>query len=61
MKDFEKRLIVDYGLKPVDVMWRNAWDLRSGTVEQAPLEAILERSLRGLLQDAKERVPPPRP
>ncbi len=53
MQDFEQRLILDYGLKPAGVRWRNAWDLRDGTIGQAPLQSLLERTLRATLEDLK--------
>jgi hypothetical protein len=54
MEDFERRLILEYGLQPDGVVWRDAWDLRDGAVVQSPLEAVLEKSLRGSLGEAIE-------
>jgi hypothetical protein len=56
MQDFERQLILDYGFEPAGVVWRDAWDLREGAVERAPLEAILENSLRGKLQNAVRQL-----
>ncbi len=52
MADFERQLVLNYGVQPAGVVWRDAWDLRDGAVEFSPLEAILEKSLRGSLKDA---------
>jgi len=51
MADFERQLVLNYGVQPAGVIWRDAWDLRDGAVEFSPLESILERSLRGSLKD----------
>jgi hypothetical protein len=51
MENFEKRLMVEYGMEPAGVNWRNAWDLRDGAVERAPLESIVERAIRGALTE----------
>lgn len=52
MADFERQLVLAYGLQPAAITWRDAWDLRDGAVEFSPLESILEKSLRGSLKDA---------
>jgi len=52
MADFERQLVLNYGVQPAGVVWRDAWDLRDGAVEFSPLESILEKSLRGSLKDA---------
>jgi hypothetical protein len=52
MADFERQLVLNYGVQPAGIVWRDAWDLRDGAVEFSPLESILERSLRGSLKDA---------
>lgn len=52
MPDLERRLMLGYGVQPDGVMWRNAWDLREGAVERAPLQNVLEKTLRGVLNDA---------
>lgn len=46
MADLERRLIGQLGLKRANVNWRNAWDLRDGAVEGAPLEGLLESTFR---------------
>jgi hypothetical protein len=51
MADFERKLVLNYGLQPAGIVWRDAWDLREGAVEYSPLESILEKSLRGTLKD----------
>lgn len=51
MPDFEKRLMLDYGMELESVNWRSAWDLRDGAVELAPLESVLEKSLRSAFDD----------
>lgn len=51
MADFERQLVLTYGLQPAGIVWRDAWDLRDGAVELSPLESILEKSLRGSLKD----------
>ena len=56
MEDFERRLILSYGFEPAGVVWRDAWDLREGAVERAPLEAILENSLRGSFRDTVRQL-----
>lgn len=57
MQDFERRLMLEYDLKPAGVIWRNAWDLREGAVERPPLEALLGKTLRGVLKEAAELAP----
>jgi len=32
MADFERELVLTYGLQPAGVVWRDAWDLREGAV-----------------------------
>lgn len=54
MPDFEKRLMLDYGMKKDSVVWRSAWDLREGAVEIAPLESVIEKSLRSAFDDVLE-------
>ena len=54
MPDFEQRLMLDYGMELDSVHWRNAWDLRDGTVARAPLEAVLENSLRSVFDELLE-------
>lgn len=61
MEDFERRLILQYGFQPAGLVWRDAWDLREGAVDRAPLESILENSLRGSLKEAIEGLFPPAP
>ena len=51
MADFEKRLLVDYGLKPAETNWRNAWDLRDGAVPGAPLEGLLEATFKDTFKE----------
>jgi len=46
MADFEERLVCEYGMKLVGVNWRNAWDLRDGAIEGAPLEGLIESTFR---------------
>ncbi len=46
MADLEKRLIDGYGMKLKSVNWRNAWDLRDGAVEGAPLEGLIESTFK---------------
>ena len=50
MPDFEKRLILAYGVQPAGMIWRNAWDLREGAVRQAPLESVLGSRLRNTIE-----------
>ena len=56
MPDFEKRLILGYGLEPDGLHWRNAWDLREGSVERAPLDSVLEKTVRSLLDDVLDEL-----
>lgn len=58
MADFEQRLILEYGMQPAGVIWRNAWDLREGAVERPPFEAILKKTLRATLQDVTRDLLP---
>lgn len=51
MADFEQRLMVDYGLKHEGINWRNAWDLRDGAIEGAPLEGLLETTFKDSVKD----------
>lgn len=46
MADLEKRLTQEYGMKLKAVNWRNAWDLRDGAVEGAPLEGLIESTFK---------------
>lgn len=46
MADLEQRLIDGYGMKLKSVNWRNAWDLRDGAVEGAPLEGLIESTFK---------------
>ncbi len=50
MPDLEQRLILQYGMELEGVYWKNAWDLRDGAVKTAPLETVLEKTLRGSLE-----------
>ncbi len=50
MADFERRLALEYGMKKVSVNWRNAWDLRDGAIEGAPLEGLVESTFRDSLK-----------
>lgn len=52
MPDFERQLILAYGVEPAGVNWRSAWDLRDGAVRRAPIETLIERTLRDVLGDA---------
>ena len=56
MPDLEKRLILDYGVQPAEIIWRNAWDLRDGAVKQAPLESILGSSLRDSIENTLKEL-----
>lgn len=46
MSDLESRLIDGLGMKLKSVNWRNAWDLRDGAVEGAPLEGLIESTFK---------------
>lgn len=46
MPDLEERLITQYGMELQSVNWRNAWDLRDGSIEGAPLEGLVESAFR---------------
>jgi hypothetical protein len=52
MPDLEKRLILDYGFERESVRWRGAWDLREGSVERAPLDSAVEKTVRSFLNGA---------
>lgn len=56
MPDLERRLVLGYGMQRESVRWRNAWDLREGAVERAPLDSILEKTLRSVLDDALDEL-----
>jgi hypothetical protein len=51
MADFERRLTSEYGMKKVSTNWRNAWDLRDGAIEGAPLEGLVESAFRDSIKD----------
>lgn len=51
MADFERRLTSEYGMKKVSTNWRNAWDLRDGAIEGAPLEGLVESAFRDSVKD----------
>lgn len=63
MADFERRLVLEYGMEKAEVNWRNAWDLREGAVDGAPLEGLLDsvfrdsfkENLRKLIQDGAKK------
>lgn len=56
MPDFERRLILDYGFQREEVHWRNAWDLREGSVERAPLDTAIEKAARSFLDGALDEL-----
>jgi hypothetical protein len=56
MPDLEKRLILEYGFQREDVRWRNAWDLREGSVERAPLDSAIEKAVRSILESALDEL-----
>ncbi len=58
MEDLEKRLVLDYGMQLDGIYWRDAWDLRDGAVERAPLESVLENTLRDSLHEALRQLFP---
>ena len=61
MPDFERRLVLDFGMKKSKVEWLNAWDLMAS--KASPLEQVLERLsrdlIRELLEPANRRAAPP--
>ena len=46
MEDFERRLVRRYGFEKKDTNWRNAWDLRDGAIEGAPLEGLIDSTFQ---------------
>ena len=46
MNDFERRLVRRLGFERVDTNWRNAWDLRDGAIEGAPLEGLIDSTFQ---------------
>ena len=56
MADFEQRLILDYGMEKAEVNWRNAWDLRDGAVEGAPLGGLLESAFRDSFKEKLRKL-----
>ena len=56
MADFEQRLILDYGMEKAEVHWRNAWDLRDGAVEGAPLGGLLESVFRDSFKEKLRKL-----
>ena len=55
MSDFERRLVSEYGMKKVATNWRNAWDLRDGAIEGAPLEGLVESAFRDSVKEKLAR------
>lgn len=55
MPDLEKRLVSEYGMKLDSVNWRNAWDLRDGSIEGAPLEGLVESAFRDSFKNKMRR------
>ena len=51
MTDFEQRLTTEYGMKKTSTNWRNAWDLRDGAIEGAPLEGLVESAFRDSVKE----------
>lgn len=52
MPDLEKRLVLEYGFQRETARWRNAWDLREGSFERAPLDSAIETAVRSIVDGA---------
>lgn len=52
MPDLEKRLVMQYGFQRENMRWRNAWDLREGSFERAPLDSAIESAVRSIVDGA---------
>lgn len=60
MPDFERRLVVDFGMKKAGVEWRTAWDLRP--TNSSPLGEMLKMLGNELARDLmRASRPQPRP
>jgi len=53
MPDFEKRLVLDFGLVRKKVEWRTAWDLRE--THKPPIQGMLETLTEELFRELSDR------
>lgn len=56
MPDLERRLMLEYGFQRENVRWRDAWDLREGSIEGAPLDSAVEKAVRSVLNGALDEI-----
>jgi hypothetical protein len=47
---------LEYGFRREAVLWRDAWDLRAGSVEGAPLDTVVENAVRSFLNGALDEL-----
>jgi hypothetical protein len=59
MPDFERRLVVDFGMKKTSTTWATAWDLRKN--DETAIDRVFETLLREAMRGLEQRTPRAKP